>query len=181
MPENPLTRLQFLRACPSCATTKELDAVNLGDRLERPLGATHSPKPTKGVGCLVGALLYGALRRVTLASPVAPTAHWRGDCFRSCNTPFPPPVLLARPCSPAASGGAKNEAPVPKVRRGFSLPRSVGFGRRPFYTIQPIRRALSLARRQARARKSDSLTGVRSSSECEMFLARSWGEFSRLK
>ena len=34
---------------------------------------------------------------------------------------------------PTASriGGAKNEAPVPKVRRGFSLPRGVGFGRRP--------------------------------------------------
>ena len=140
--------------------------------------ATVSTFDPKGVGCLVGALLYGALRRVTLAYPVAPKAPWRGDCFRSWNTPFPPPVLLARPCSPAALGGAKNEAPVPKVRWRFSLPRSVGFGRRPFYTIQPSRRALLLARRQARARKSDSLTGVRSSSECEMFLARSWGEFS---
>ena len=48
MPDNRLTRLQFLRACPSCATTKE--PVHLGF--------------------------------------VAPKARWRGDCFRSWNTPF---------------------------------------------------------------------------------------------
>ncbi len=49
------------------------------------------------------------------------------------------------------------------------------------YTIHPSSRALSLAMRHARLRKSDNVIGVCKSSICKMFLARSRGEFARLK